>query len=625
MLPYIDETRKSRMQNEEFLGIRRKSRISERESYDSYNLTNDDYPILSTRKPRGKLGMTAVKGKVLTMLGGEGIAVLSHEAGELYFTYDNGTRYTKKIGTYDASETYHLIRMGARIVCYPKCYVYNTANGKAELFDTSIMATDGVVIENCVARYNEETGYTMTSVTSYYDKKNPEGYSLKVDETQDADGNKTIDYKIMDGNEEWKGDTFIKISGLDIREGDTCHDVNLFGFGEQGKGAFQWKTFLSSIGADDYKQGNFVYISGLTCQLKVTIVDNGKGAEISRAKPAEDLSGKTTLVNPEGFAVTYRSNFRRFDHIVECKNRLWACLYDGKVNEIYATRLGSFSDWSISEVASESGYAASVGSYGGFTGACVYGDNPIFFKEDFVHKVYVASSGAHQIYNVPCRGVEAGSSASIAELGGYLYYKARGGFVRFDGSGVAEISEPIEGGRYRNAVAGIEGEKYVVGCTDRKEDPYIFVFDTRYGTWQREHTESAVKYMEEYRGRMCIADGSGILYHELREGDEPEEKHVRYMYESGDIGFSDMEKKYICRLEARVRLELGASFNVWIQYDSDGRWISLRRAVGERCTPKVDTVHVMPRRCDHFRLRITGKGEMKLYGITRVYEEGESV
>lgn len=612
MLPYIDETRKSRIQNEEFLGIRRKSRISEREAYDSYNLTNDDYPILSTRKPRGKLGMAAVKGEVLTMLGGEGIAVLSQEAGELHFTYDNGKRYTEKIGSYDASQTYHLVRMGARIVCYPKCYVYNTAEGAGEIFFTPSSASNGVVIEN----YVRVPVGGFVKVEKYYDPTYT-GYHLKVTES-----NGTLEYQVKHGTSD-VGTTYIKISGLDIKESNNCENISFVGFGAANEGAFQWK--FDDLNKTIIEEDGAVYIPGLTCQLKVTIVDNGKGAELSRARPESDASGGLTMVNPDGFFVNYDTDFRRFDHIVECKNRLWACLYDGKVNEIYATRLGSFSDWSISEVASESGYAASVGSYGGFTGACVYGDNPIFFKEDFVHKVYVSSSGAHQIYNVPCRGVEAGSSASIAELGGYLYYKARGGFVRFDGSGVAEISEPIEGGRYRNAVAGIEGEKYVVGCTDRQGTPYVFVFDTRYGTWQREQTDKAVTYIEEYRGRLCIADGSGILYHELREGDEPSEKHVRYMYESGDIGFSDMEKKYICRLEARVRLELGASFNVWIQYDSDGRWISLRRAVGERCTPKVDTVHVMPRRCDHFRLRITGKGEMKLYGITRVYEEGESV
>ena len=614
MLPYIDETRKSRIQNEEFLGIRRKSRISERESYDSYNLTNDDYPILSTRKPRGKLGMTAVFGEVLAMLGGEGLAVLSHVGTDLYFTYDNGKNFKKNIGKYRDGEAYHLVRMGARIVCYPTCYVYNTADGTEESFLTMHTASAGVVIEN----YVQVPGAGRTKVEEYYDPTYT-GYHLKVTESNGA-----LEYQVMHGTSDVGTPTYIKISGLDIKASDKCKNISFVGFGASNEGAFQWK--LNEDNKTIIVEDGAVYIPGLTCQTKVKIVDNGKGADISRARPESDASGVATLVNLDGlFAVNYDTDFRRFDHIVECKNRLWSCLYDGKVNEIYATRLGSFSDWSIYEVASESGYAASVGSYGGFTGACVYGDNPIFFKEDFVHKVYVASSGAHQIYNVPCRGVEAGSSASIAELGGYLYYKARGGFVRFDGSGVAEISEPIEGGRYRNAVAGIEGEKYVVSCTDRKEEPYIFVFDTRYGTWQREHTESEVKYMEEYRGRLILASGTQISYHELREGDDPAEKHVRYMYESGDIGFSDMEKKYICRLEARVRLELGASFNVWIQYDSDGRWISLRRAVGERCTPKVDTVHVMPRRCDHFRLRITGKGEMKLYGITRVYEEGESV
>ena len=615
MLPYINETRKSRVYNEEFLGIRQRSRISEKEAYDSYNLTNDDYPVLSTRKPRGKLGMTAVFGEVLAMLGGEGLAVLSHVGTDLYFTYDNGKRFEKNIGKYREGEAYHLVRMGARIVCYPTCYVYNTADGTEESFLTMNTASAGVVIENYVNAFGEKT-----LVDRYYDGEYS-GYCLQVIE---EDG--VLTYQVMKGTNPISTPTYIKISGLDIKKGDVFEHWSFLGFGASNEGAFQWK--LNEDNKTIIVEDGAVYIPGLTCQLSARIVGNGKGLELSRDRPESAASGTVTLEHTDGskYGIKYSTKFRRFDQIVECKNRLWACLYDGNINEIYATKLGSYSEWTPqSDVLSDSAYVVSVGSYGPFTGACVYGDNPIFFKEDFVHKVYVSSTGAHQVYNVPCKGVEEGSSASIAELGGYLYYKARGGFVRFDGTSTAEISEPIDGGKYKNAVAGIEADKYVTACQSHTGEPFIFVYDAKYGTWQREHTEIAIRYMEEYRGRLCLADESVIMYHELREGDETDESHVRYMLETGDIGFSEMEKKYICRLEARVRLELGASFNVWIQYDSDGRWISLRRAVGERCTPKVDTVHVMPRRCDHFRLRITGKGEMKLYGITRVYEEGESV
>ena len=32
-----------------------------------------------------------------------------------------------------------------------------------------------------------------------------------------------------------------------------------------------------------------------------------------------------------------------------------------------------------------------------------------------------------------------------------------------------------------------------------------------------------------------------------------------------------------------------------------------------------------PRRCDHFRFRISGTGDMKLYSLARLYESGSDV
>lgn len=616
MLTYIDETAKTRSTVEEFLGIRKRSRISEKEAHDSYNLTNDDYPVLSSRKKYSLAAELGDEDEVLAILGGEKLAMLKRvEGSALYFEY--GDEIYEHIGTVQDGVRYQLVRIGAYIVCYPTTYVYNTATGRGEHFYIDAEARDGVVLTNVVSVGAGASGI-MKPVQKYYDATNvTDGeYTLKVAD----DGT----YAVYCGNEPTSFDTYIKIEGLGHNADAETFDVMLTGFGEAGETVergFAWRRGTGSSRITD----GAVYISGLTNQLRAEIREGGKSLEITN--PAMGVVGD--------FSIKYKTNYcDRFDHIIECKNRLWACRSDGTVNEIYATELGSYSRWVPSDVPSESAYTVSVGSYGRFTGACTYGDNPIFFKEEFAHKVYVSSSGAHQLHTSTCRGVEEGSHQSIAEIGGYLYYKARGGFVRFDGSSAIEISEEISGGDYRLAIAGREGEKYVAACESASGEQFVFVYDTRYRTWQRESSElirsdNRLTALEEQDGRLIFVINHFAYYHDHRDGDVyvpgVTEDHVRYMYESGDVGFSDMEKKYICRLDMRVLLGFGARFNVWIQYDSDGRWQEVRRAVGERPTPRVDTLRIMPRRCDHFRIRITGRGDMKLYGITKVYEEGEII
>ena len=59
------------------------------------------------------------------------------------------------------------------------------------------------------------------------------------------------------------------------------------------------------------------------------------------------------------------------------------------------------------------------------------------------------------------------------------------------------------------------------------------------------------------------------------------------------------------------------------QYDSDGAW----RTVDElTATEKRSFVlPIVPRRCDHYRLRLTGSGGWRLYSLARSYYAGSEL
>jgi hypothetical protein len=315
------------------------------------------------------------------------------------------------------------------------------------------------------------------------------------------------------------------------------------------------------------------------------------------------------------------------DFVVECQNRLWGCYCgpsdDGKteINEIYCTALGSYSDWEKYEGIASDSWRASLGNFGKFTGAATISDMPIFFKENSIHKVYISSTGAHRIVTLEEHGIEPGSSQSIALIDNLLYYKGRNDVFAFDGTTATPISDKLGREKYTGGVGGAFKDKYVLYMKDRNEKQHIFTYDTRLGIWQNEYFMStyAIRFAEPHNGNLILTRQNALIEFEA-ESFTPESSPVAYMAETGEYGYESTDERYLCRLDIRVKLEFGAHFNVWIQYDQNGKWLSLARLVGDTVAPIVRTVNVMPHRCELFKIRITGTGDMTIYNIRKIYE-----
>ena len=86
---------------------------------------------------------------------------------------------------------------------------------------------------------------------------------------------------------------------------------------------------------------------------------------------------------------------------------------------------------------------------------------------------------------------------------------------------------------------------------------------------------------------------------------------------SAMIGYEYPGQKYLSRYNIRMKLGQWATCDLWIEYDSSGIWEKKGHMEGHG---KVQTymIPVIPRRCDHMRIRLTGEGEMQLYSIARL-------
>ena len=92
---------------------------------------------------------------------------------------------------------------------------------------------------------------------------------------------------------------------------------------------------------------------------------------------------------------------------------------------------------------------------------------------------------------------------------------------------------------------------------------------------------------------------------------------IRYIlaYRRDRVGVS-----LLCEVSIRLALGKGSELNISVQYDSVGDWERIC-SMGQTRLGTM-SVPVRIKRCDHFRLRFDGVGELRLYSIAKVITEG---
>ena len=312
--------------------------------------------------------------------------------------------------------------------------------------------------------------------------------------------------------------------------------------------------------------------------------------------------------------------------ITECNNRLWGCSKDG--HELYCCKLGDVKNWNTFAGISTDSWAATVGSDGKFTGAITYLGYPMFFKEDSLIKIAVSSIGGHQVKETMCRGVQRGSERSLAILNETLFYKTTTGVCAYNGSLPSSISDDLGEVRYSNAVAGTIDNRYYISMKDDKGVPALFVFDTKSGMWCKEDNTDVLYFCKHGDDLYYIdvADKKmksirGTLLYDVPE--KATEGNFEWFVESGVVGYSTPDNKYVANINLRITLEFGTNVDFYLQYDSGEEWEHKFNMSGTGT--RTFSVPIIPKRCDHFKYKLTGKGGCKIHSITKTMEQGSDV
>lgn len=316
------------------------------------------------------------------------------------------------------------------------------------------------------------------------------------------------------------------------------------------------------------------------------------------------------------------------DQIICCNNRLWGCRYgeqDGeKVNRIYASALGDFRVFQRYNGTSQDSYYVDVGTDGPFTAAIAYMNRPCFFKEKYCHMIYGTKPSDWTMNTVEMEGPEEDCGGTLQEYNGRLIYLSRRGVMMYD-SAVMPVGEALGAtakDRYMSTGVGcVSGDTYYLSPYLRGQFGGVYALDLIHGNWYRLDNKQVLAFAV-LRGATYMLCYDGMLYEmEGRVERNHESSPVSWYAETAEIGYEYSERFYLRRLMLKMELEPGAFCKMSIMYDGDGIWHD-KGTVQGRGGVKIYLAPIVPRRCEHCRVRIEGEGKMRLYGVAREIAAG---
>ena len=580
-LPILNELPTTREMIEKFGGYNHNLRIGEGEFYDMKNLTSSDYPVLS---PRTQRGIYATPNNPQGMIEKDALCYVDGTDFVINEYHINMGLSTKKE---DCPKT--LISMGAYVIIMPDKKYINTKDYSDRGDIEATLETPGkTTFELCKidgSAYNNVPAQNTAPET-------PEDAELWLDTSSVPHALK----QYSTTNSMWVSiaTTYIKItfSGVTKLPFSSGDGITISGLEETVLSDLNSTMVIQEVG------DNYIVVIGI-------------------------LDQKTT-VNTQ---ITLKRLMPYMDFIIESENRLWGCRYGtdingNVVNEIYASKLGDFKNWNTFAGISTDSYVATVGTDGQFTGAITHLGYPIFFKENCMHKIYGNYPANYQIQTTHCRGVQKDCSKSLAIVNEVLYYKSRSAVCVYDGSLPVEISSALGDMTYTNAVAGTIRNKYYTSMADAHGEYHLFVYDTKRGLWHKEDNTHVTDFCT-CRGELYYIESGSTTIKTILGSGTPDTSNISWMAESGVIGTDLPDKKYISRLDVRMKLTVGTRVYFYIEYDSCGKWEHLFTMTGIKL--QSFPISIRPRRCDHMRIRIEGDGEAKIYSICKTIEQGSDI
>lgn len=93
---------------------------------------------------------------------------------------------------------------------------------------------------------------------------------------------------------------------------------------------------------------------------------------------------------------------------------------------------------------------------------------------------------------------------------------------------------------------------------------------------------------------------------------------LEWMIETGNLGLGTPNQKYIGKIQ--LRIDYIGTLQGYISYDNDMKYTQVHNSASTHI--RSITMPINVKRCDHFRIRLTGIGQAKLYSMGYITEDG---
>lgn len=569
---------------ESFRGLDKRPRAGDGAFTDTYNVQGNPLPLVYTRQRRGHVAHLSSPHALAA-------------AGKVAYI-DGKTLY------YDGKETpirnlsndlpKRIAVMGAYLIIFPDGVYFNTINqedyGSINRMWTQeegwplkiyLCAQDGTVFSD------EEIPASEVAPA------NPEEGDYWIDTSKEFHGL----YRYSAVREEWEGisTVYLRISSKGIGKDLSRNDgVEISG--------------IKGENADPDINDQVEILNG-------THIIHGSGPDHIV------ITGMIDILHTQQSGVQVNRKAPEMDYVVECNNRLWGCRYgetDGQMlNEIYASALGDFRNFRRYSGAAGS-YAVSVGTDGAFTGAINHRGTVYFFKEHYLHKIFGDNPTNFQMQTTILSGVQQGSENSLCSVNGTIYYLSVDGVQMLE-SMPMNVGHALGEEWYKDGAGGEIDGVYYLSMADEKGSHALYTMDLESGYWHKQDEVHAIQFARTSR-ELYMLEENGDLW-AIRGTEGEKEKDIQWRLDSSIFGFELANRKYISRFNIRIKLGQWATCRFYIEYDSSGIWEPKGEMLGK---DGINTyiMPIMPRRCDHMRIRLEGKGDMTLYSIERKLEIG---
>ena len=598
-----------------FGGLNETYSCTEAEAGSSKNFSSRDFPALSTRIPRRRLRSVVQMNGIYHLNG-----LLVAAGKNLIYNSDETPQEAEFFWNAVADSKKKMVGMGTRVIIFPDKIAFDTRDRSVTKLG-AVWDSGGadVVLTPCDA-----SGKTYS--VSGKGTKEPENPAdgqlfLKVNNIQKPYSSESVLEVYNEASGNWSAIElkWCRIEAVGIGKNFAVWDTVTVSGVEDGDD-LHWKELkgdrIVTARGDDWVQvqaepGGDYFYGTLT-----------KGREMLRWTGI-DGKGATMEGNTDAFRLERR--VPDLDYLTECDNRLWGCAQNENV--IYGCKLGDPTNWFSYRGIAEDSYAVTVGSDGPFTGAATCLGSVLFFKENALHKLYGSKPSDFQLSSLRCRGVARNAAGSLCVLNETLYYLSPDGVMAWDGSIPTKVSEKLNTARLSNvqtAVGGaLDGRYYLYLARDsgREGDALeerLLVYDTERGLWQEE--DGCSYAMASTGGQLYLWDGHDIWAADpSRERDwkttEGVEETVDFEFITGAFGMDEAEDRYLSRLTLQMDAVCASTVELAICYD-DGPWEKLAQWAVAGTQKRFD-LHLAPRRCGMFRLRLTGKGQITLRSLAR--------